>query len=142
MYLRPGGIGKLTDGILGDDSTSWLTWNKAPVSIRFRFDTSRQFNVIRIYSMHKRYRSVQIQFDDNQIIEHDMTPIQTPSSVALVDTILLNQYGAMTIGTRLEIRFEFDDGPLFLTEITFENHPAIVVGTKRVTSNTTYCSSG
>lgn len=92
--------------------------------------------------MHKKYRSVQIQFDDNQIIEHDMMPIQTSSSIALVDTLTLHQYGAMTIGTRLEIRFEFDDGPLFLTEITFENHPAIVVGPKRVTNNTTYCSSG
>ena len=56
ILLFSGGLGKLTDGIIGSDENAWLAWNKSPVKIDFHFDTYRQFSIIRIYSMNNKYR--------------------------------------------------------------------------------------
>jgi hypothetical protein len=131
-----GGIGRLTDGIIGGNDNPWIAWNKSPVSIKFYFDTSRHFKIIRIYFMNNKYRSIEIKFDNYRTIKHEISSIETSLSTVFVDTIYLNKYEkTMFIGKQIEILFEFDNQLLFLTEITFDNQPSIIV-------NTTNCHLG
>jgi len=130
-----GGIGKLTDGILGDNENSWLAWNKSPVLIKFNFDTSRHFKIIRIYFMKNKYHSIEIKFDNYQTIKHEISPIVSSLSTIFVDTIYLNKYETMFIGKQIELLFEFDNELLFLTEIVFDNQPAMIVNTTLTTTN-------
>lgn len=124
-----GGIGKLTDGIIGGNENSWLAWNKSPISIQFYFDTSRHFKIIKIYFMNNKYRSINIKFDNHQTIKHQISPSSTSLSTVFVDTISLNKYEKMFIGKQIDITFEFDNELLFLTEIIFDNQPAMIVNT-------------
>ncbi len=135
-----GGIGKLTDGIIGGNENTWLGWTKSPVSIQFQFDTSRHFKIIRIYSMNNKYRSIEIRFDHYRTIKHQISPVITALSTVFVDTIYLNKYEEIFIGKQIEIIFEFDNELLFLTEITFDNQPAMIVNTALIT--TTNCPTG
>jgi hypothetical protein len=138
-----GGIGRLTDGIIGSDETTWLAWNTSPMSIQFHFDTFRHFKIIRIYSMNNKYRSIQIKFDNNLPIKHHMSPMTTSLSTMFVDTVQLSEYGTMIIGKRVEILFEFDNELLFLTEITFDNEPTMIVNTTLTSiTTTTTCATG
>ncbi|CAF4052981.1 unnamed protein product [Rotaria sp. Silwood2] len=137
--LYDGGVGILTDGIIGDNENTRLVWNKSPVSINFHFDTVRHFKTIEIYSMTNKYRSIQIKFDNNLSIKHQISPITTSLSTIFVDTIQLNKSKTMIIGNRVEILFEFDDEPLLLTEITFDNEPTMLVNTTLTTITTTIC---
>jgi hypothetical protein len=141
--LCVGGIGRLTDGVVGNDETTWLAWNTSPISIQFHFDTFRHFKNIRIYSMNNKYRSIQIKFDNNLPIKHQMSPTVTSFSTIFVDTIQLNDYEAIAIGKRVEILFEFDNELLFLTEITFDNEPTMIVNTTLMSiTTTTTCVTG
>ncbi|CAF4625182.1 unnamed protein product, partial [Rotaria sp. Silwood1] len=133
-----GGIGKLVDGIIGDVDNSWLSWNKSPVSIEFQFDMSRHFKTIHIYTMNNKYESIKIKFDDNPSIKHHISSIESSLSTVFVDTIQLINYGNMFIGKRVEILFEFNIA-LFVTEITFDNEPVILINTTLEINNTTNC---
>lgn len=124
-----GGIGKLTDGIIGGNEYTYLVWNRSPVSVRFQFDTTRHFKSIRIYSMNNQYRSIEIQFDQFSPIKHIISPMVTSLSTVFVDTVDLNKYEQIFIAKEVQIRFQFDNGLLFLTEITFDNQPAVMVNT-------------
>jgi hypothetical protein len=137
-----GGIGKLTDGVIGGNENTWLAWNKSPVSIEFHFDTSHHFKIIRIYSMNNKYRSIRIKFDDRSPIEHHASSITSSLSNVFIDTIHLNKYGTIMIGKRVEIIFQFDNELLFLTEITFDNEPTTVVETTSARTTTTNCPAG
>ncbi|CAF1307987.1 unnamed protein product [Rotaria sordida] len=137
--IYDGGIGILTDGIIGDNENTWLAWNKSPVSIKFDFDTFRHFKIIQIYSMKNKYRSIQIKFDNNLLIKHQISSIATLLSTIFVDTIQLNKSKTMIIGKQVEILFEFDNEPLFLTEITFDNEPVMSINTTLPTITTTIC---
>ncbi|CAF1024694.1 unnamed protein product [Rotaria sordida] len=135
-----GGIGKLVDGIIGSIDNYWLDWNRSPVSIEFHFDMSRHFKTIHIYTMNNKYEFIQIKFDDNPLtIKHYASPTESSLSTVFVDTIQLINYGNMFIGKRIEILFEFNNA-LVLTEITFDNEPAILVNTTTEINNTTNCS--
>ncbi|CAF3483728.1 unnamed protein product [Rotaria socialis] len=134
-----GGIGKLVDGIFGGVDDYWLGWHQSPASIEFNFDISRQFKTIEIYTMNQKYHSIHIRFDNHLSIEHYASPKESSLSTVFVDTIHLMKYGNTFIGKRIEIMFEFDNA-LFLTEITFENEPAILLNTTFEINNTTSCS--
>lgn len=127
--LKLGGIGKLTDGVLGGNEDCWLVWNKSPVTIRFQFDTSRHFKMIRIYFLNNKYKSVRIHFDKNQLIDHDISPQSTSLSTIFVDTIYLNEHQSMIVGKQVELQLEFDSEFLFLTEIVFDTQPAVILNT-------------
>ena len=129
------GIGKLTDGIIGGNEKTCLVWNKSPVSIRFQFDTTRHFKTIRIYSMNNQYRSLEIQFDHSSPIKHSISPMATSLSTVFVDTIDLNKSEQIFIAKEVQIRFQFDNGLLFLTEITFDNQPTMMVNTTLTNNN-------
>jgi hypothetical protein len=137
-----GGLGKLTDGIVGGNDKAWLAWNKSPVLLKFNFDTSRHFKTIRIYSMNNKYRSIQVKFDDSLPINHQTSFIETSLSTVFVDTIQLNQYQTMIIGKQVEFLIEFNNDFLFLTEITFDNEPTMIVNTAFINLNTTNCPTG
>lgn len=129
-YLfNSGGIGKLTDGILGGNEDSWLVWNKSSVTIQFQFDTSRHFKMIRIYFLNNKYKSVRIRFDKNQLIDHDISPQSTSLSTVFVDTIYLTEHQSMIVGKQVELQLEFDAEFLFLTEIVFDTQPAVILNT-------------
>lgn len=129
-YLfNSGGIGKLTDGILGGNEDSWLVWNKSSVTIQFQFDTSRHFKMIRIYFLNNKYKSVRIRFDKNQLIDHDISPQSTSLSTVFVDTIYLTEHQTMIVGKQVELQLEFDTEFLFLTEIVFDTQPAVILNT-------------
>ena len=134
-FLHLGGIGKLTDGILGSQENACLVWNKSPVFIRFQFDTSRHFKTIRIYSMNNKYRSIDIQFDHSTPIQHQISPMVTSLSTVFVDVVDLTQYERIFIAKEVEIRLEFTNELLFLTEITFDNQPAMMLNTTNINSN-------
>lgn len=140
--MTAGGIGKLVDGIIGDDENNWLSWNKSPVSLELNFDLSRHFKTIRIYTMSDKYQSIDIKFDDNRSISHQISPIQSSSAGVFVDTVQLIQYGILFIGKRIEIIFEFNNELLLLTEVTFDNEPTIFVNTTSTVNNTTNCPIG
>jgi hypothetical protein len=137
-----GGIGKLVDGIIGGDDNYWVGWNKSPVSIEFNFDISRHFKTIRIYTMSNKYQSIVIKFDDHLSIKHHASLIESSLSTVFIDTIQLIKYGNMFIGKRIEILFEFNNELLLLTEITFDNEPAMFVNTTLGVNNTTNCPIG
>ncbi|CAF3466761.1 unnamed protein product [Rotaria sp. Silwood1] len=141
-HTYDGGVGILTDGIIGNNENTRLAWNNSPVLIKFHFDTFRIFNLIRIYSMKNKYRSIQIKFDNNLPIKYQISPIETSLSTIFVDTIQLNKSTTMPIGKRMEILFEFDNEPLLLTEITFDNEPTMLVNTTLTTMTTTVCPMG
>ncbi|UJR16452.1 hypothetical protein I4U23_003354 [Adineta vaga] len=132
--IYDGGLGKLIDGIIGSDDSTWLAWNKSPVMIDFNFDTYRQFKNIRIYSMNNKYRSIEMKFDDNQPIVHRPTFITTSVSTVFVDTIDFEDDGTIIIGKHLEILFEFDNEFLFLTEIKIDNEPTTIIQTNTMTT--------
>lgn len=134
-YFHLGGIGKLTDGILGSHENACVVWNKSPIFLRFQFDTSRQFKTIRIYSMNNKYHSIDIQFDHSIPIKHLISPMTTSLSTVFVDVIDLTQYQQIFIAKQIEIRLEFNNEFLFLTEITFENQPALLLNTTYINSN-------
>ncbi|CAF4746271.1 unnamed protein product [Rotaria sp. Silwood1] len=138
-HTYDGGVGILTDGIIGNNENTRLAWNNSPVLIKFHFDTFRIFNLIRIYSMKNKYRSIQIKFDNNLPIKYQISPIETSLSTIFVDTIQLNKSTTMPTGKRIEILFEFDNEPLLLTEITFDNEPTMLVNTTLTTMTTTVC---
>ncbi|CAF1422402.1 unnamed protein product [Adineta ricciae] len=133
-HVYDGGLGKLTDGIIGSDESAWLAWNKSPAKIDFHFDTYRQFSIIRIYSMNNKYRSIEIKFDDNPPIAHKATPIATSISTIFLDTINLDNYATMTIGKHVEVVIEFDNEFLFLTEIKFDNQPTTMAEMHTITT--------
>jgi hypothetical protein len=81
--------------------------------------------------MNNKYHSIEIKFDNHQTIKHEISPISTE----IVDTIQLNKYETMFIGKQVELLFQFDNELLFLSEITFDNQPAMIV-------NTTNCPIG
>ncbi|CAF1445603.1 unnamed protein product [Adineta steineri] len=139
--IYDGGLGKLSDGIIGSDENTWIAWNKSPISIQFNFDTFRQFKIIRIYSMNNKYRSIQIKFDNNPPIIHKISSISTLLSTVFVDTIQLTDYNTITIAKKIEILFEFDNEFLFLTEIKFENEPTMIVDTTVTSITTTTCET-
>ena len=143
MNLIVGGIGKLVDGILGDDTSSWLSWNKSPVSLVFDFDVLRHFQSIQIYTMGEKYQSITVKFDDHRSIEHEISPMKTSSSNVFMDTIqLINYENLLVIGKRVEILFQFPHELLLLTEVTFDNEPAIFNHTTSTINNTTNCPIG
>lgn len=132
----------MVDGIIGGVDDYWIGWNKSPASIEFHFDTSRQFKKIQIYTMSDKYQSVQVKFDDNFSIEHHPSPIESSLPTVFIDTILLAKYGTMFLGKRVEIIFDFENA-LFLTEITFDSEPAILLNaTTSDLNNTSNCSIG
>ncbi|CAF3405363.1 unnamed protein product [Rotaria socialis] len=131
-----GGVGKLIDGIIGDNEDSRLSWNKSPVLVQFHFDTYYHFKTIRIYSVNNKYRSVQIKIDNNLPMRHKLS---TSLSKTFADTIHLNQSKIVNIGKRVELLFEFDNGLLSLTEITFDNEPTILYSTTSTSVTTTNC---
>jgi hypothetical protein len=90
--------------------------------------------------MNNKYQSIFIKFDNNQTIKHQTSPIE--SSPIFIDTIQLIKYGNMFIGKRVEIIFEFNNELLLLTEITFDNEPAIFSNTTLGLNNTTNCPIG
>ena len=140
VVFHLGGVGKLTDGAIGGNDNAGLVWNKSPVTIRFQFDTSRHFKIIRIYSMNNKYRSVEIRFDHHLPIKHQSSQVSTSISTVFIDTIYLTKYPTMFIAKQVEILFHFDNQLLFLTEITFDNQPAMIVNTTVIT--TTNCPIG
>jgi len=85
--------------------------------------------------MNNKYRSIEIRFDNHLPIKHQVSPISTSISTVFVDTIHLNQYQTMFIAKQVEILVEFDNQLLFLTEITFDNQPAMIVNTIITTTN-------
>jgi hypothetical protein len=90
--------------------------------------------------MNNKYRSIEIRFDHYRTIKHQISPVITALSTVFVDTIYLNKYEEIFIGKQIEIIFEFDNELLFLTEITFDNQPAMIVNTALIT--TTNCPTG
>ncbi len=86
---------------------------------------------------------MEIKFDDNQAIKHPISSRESSLSTVFVDTIQLNKYGNIFQGKRLEIIFEFNNKQLLLlTEITFDNQPAILLNTTLGINNTTNCPIG
>jgi hypothetical protein len=129
--------------VIGGDDNYWLGWNKSPVSIKFNFDVSRHFKTIQIYTMSNEYQSIHIKFDDNPSIKHHPSPIESSLSTIFVDTIQLIKYGNIFIGKQVEIIIEFNNELLLLTEITFDNEPAISMNTTiGINNTTTHCPIG
>jgi hypothetical protein len=79
--------------------------------------------------MNNQYRSLDIQFDHLSPIKHSISPLATSLSTVFVDTIDLNKYEQIFIAKEIHIQFQFDHGLLFLTEITFDNQPAMMINT-------------
>ncbi len=92
--------------------------------------------------MNNKYQLINIKFDDNRSIKHHSSPIKSSISTIFVDTIQLNKYGNIFLGKQIEIIFEFNNELLLLTEITFNNEPAMFINTTLGFNNTTNCSIG
>lgn len=136
-----GGIGKLTDGILGDDPENSLTWKKSPVTVDFEFDDLRLFKTIKIYSNREKYRRIEIRFDDFPSIEHRSSLVEIVSNV-FIDNIDLDQFGTNFIGKQIQLKFHFDEEQLSLSEITFDNSPLPIRSIERFQPNTTRSNKG
>jgi hypothetical protein len=92
--------------------------------------------------MNNKYHSIEIKFDHHHLpIEHQSSPVSTSISTVFVDTIYLNKYPTMFIAKQIEILVQFDNEFLFLTEITFDNQPTMIVNTT-ITTTTTNCPIG
>ena len=137
-----GGIGKLVDGVIGNDENSSLSWNQSPASFEFHFDVQRHFKAIQIHTMSKHYQSIEIKFDDIPPIKHYASPMESSVSNVFVDTIQLMKYGNIFIGKRVEIVFEFNNEVLRLAEITFDNELATFANATAAVNHTTNCSIG
>ena len=107
IMCKLGGIGKLTDGIIGGDENNWISWNKSPVIMELQFDMSRHFKTIQIYTMNNKYESVEVKFDDNLIVKHQLSSMESSLSTVFFDKIQLSKYGNEFIGKRLQMKFEF-----------------------------------
>ena len=93
--------------------------------------------------MNNKYQSIEIKFDDNLAVKHQISPRESSLSTVFVDTIQLNKYGNIFIGKRVEIIFEFNNKQLLLlTEITFDDEPAMSFNTTLGINNTTNCPIG
>jgi hypothetical protein len=90
--------------------------------------------------MNNKYHSIEIKFDHHLPIKHQSSPVATSISTVFVDTIHLDKYQTMFIAKQVEILVHFDNQLLFLTEITFDNQPAMIVNTTVIT--TTNCPIG
>ena len=117
-----------------------MIWNKSPVSIEFHFDTIRQFETIKIFTMNSKYQSIDIKFDDNPLIKHYISPKEISSSKLYLDTIQLNKYGHRFQAKTIEMIFEFQQD-LILTEITFDNEIVSLMNTTVNLNNTIICSN-
>lgn len=142
IIIYQGGIGKLTDGIIGDAPDTRLVWNKSPVTVQFYFDGYRHFKSIHVYSMINKYRSIQIKIDDSLPIKYKISSASTSLSTIFVYKIQLNQSKTMIIGRQVEILFEFNNESLCVTEITFDNKPILVLNTTPTSITTTNCPLG
>jgi len=92
--------------------------------------------------LNNKYQLINIKFDDNRSIKHHSSPIKSSISTIFIDTIQLNKYGNIFLGKQIEIIFEFNNELLLLTEITFNNEPAMFINTTLGFNNTTNCSIG
>lgn len=121
-----GGLGKLTDGVLGGDDHASLTWTNSSVTIDFHFDTYRHFKAIHIYSTTHQYRALEIRFDGHQSISHTASFIATTTPTVFMDTVDLGEDGHTFIGRHIEMNIESDSELLQLTEIKFDNEPTTI----------------